>query len=608
MANLPPPVQAADLPDDEPVNPEPTHEPIKQVVPEQNNMDGFALHMNPQPAGNMNRWLIEDDDEEVEDGVDNVDDEDDKELNVDEEDEYNGVDDNEDEAEVINAYEEVDPLNRPPPTSDEETEYAPPVVSIDDVKNEPIPHVIQFIHNIHVGEGSSAGALLAGNNEVNVPDPISCNLESVPRVAARLDKKFFDRYRTEKKMAKKFKEDEFRMNDHEYDITALDAAVRKNSSEHSEIKKTMPPRRRSQTNPQPLLNQKAVNQLVRDGIEAAIRAERERVIEEATRAGGAAGGPAAAPVATLGLEVENENPWTEVKKMMIDEFCPIKECPDAVPNEKKKVELYIKGLPEVIKGETTSSRHAMLNDAVRMAHTLMEQKIQAKNERVAKGNKRRWENNNQGGNNNRNNNNRNNNNRGPAPKCNRCGLRHFGNCLAKCTKCNKMGHKAKDCRVRGLATGVNALPIRACYECRERNHDRSRCPKLADQRGGNATGRAYDLEMSSKVKDRMLSLLGLGRITCGICECDGWERVRYGRVQGGWLGKMYSEGKQGGKVDTTQPVIGTSVLEGMETGNTLTLTGENNTRVSAPNNIRDSLASPSFENPNDVNLTDQLGN
>nr|GEZ23686.1 hypothetical protein [Tanacetum cinerariifolium] len=62
------------------------------------------------------------------------------------------------------------------------------------------------------------------------------------------------------------------------------------------------------------------------------------------------------------------------------------------------------------------------------------------------------------------------------------------------------------------------------------------------------------------------------------------------------------------KVDTTQPMIGTSVLEGMKTGNTSTLTGENNTRVLVPNNIGDSLASPSFENPNDVNLTDQLGN
>nr|GEZ75244.1 reverse transcriptase domain-containing protein [Tanacetum cinerariifolium] len=58
-------------------------------------------------------------------------------------------------------------------------------------------------------------------------------------------------------------------------------------------------------------------------------------------------------------------------------------CPNVVPNEKKKVELYIKGLPEIIKGETTSSRPVTLNEAMHMAHALMEQKIQAKNERIA---------------------------------------------------------------------------------------------------------------------------------------------------------------------------------------------------------------------------------
>ncbi|GJV23813.1 putative reverse transcriptase domain-containing protein [Tanacetum coccineum] len=47
---------------------------------------------------------------------------------------------------------------------------------------------------------------------------------------------------------------------------------------------------------------------------------------------------------------------------------------------------------------------------------------------------------------------------------------------------------------RSIQKGIqHALPIRACYECGERNHDRSRCPKLADQRGGNATGQAYAL-------------------------------------------------------------------------------------------------------------------
>nr|GEZ08825.1 hypothetical protein [Tanacetum cinerariifolium] len=37
-------------------------EHIEQLVPEPNNMDGIALHPLPQPKGNMNGWLIEDDD------------------------------------------------------------------------------------------------------------------------------------------------------------------------------------------------------------------------------------------------------------------------------------------------------------------------------------------------------------------------------------------------------------------------------------------------------------------------------------------------------------------------------------------------------------------
>nr|GEZ08492.1 hypothetical protein [Tanacetum cinerariifolium] len=91
-------------------------------------------------------------------------------------------------------------------------------------------------------------------------------------------------------------------------------------------------------------------------------------------------------VATLGREVANGRPWTEVKQMMTDEFFPTEEvqmledelrhlklrdmniaayierfnelpllCPDAVPNEEKKVKLYIKGFPEIIKGATVQS-------------------------------------------------------------------------------------------------------------------------------------------------------------------------------------------------------------------------------------------------------------
>nr|GFA52742.1 hypothetical protein [Tanacetum cinerariifolium] len=194
-------------------------------------------------------------------------------------------------------------------------------------------------------------------------------------------------------------------------------------------------------------------------------------------------------VVTLGREVANARSWAEVKQMMTDEFCPTEEvqrfnelallCPDAVPNEKKKVELYIKGLPEIIKGETTSSRPITLNEAVRMAHALMEQKIQSKNERIAEGLKRKWENNNRCNNNNSNNNN--NHNRGNYQKNNH----------------HNQNNNRRQNNARALTTAQNTGANQAevapkfCYSCRERGHKSSECPKKADQRGGNVQGQAY---------------------------------------------------------------------------------------------------------------------
>ncbi|GKA58202.1 hypothetical protein Tco_0757390 [Tanacetum coccineum] len=97
MENLPS-NHVADLPKDDP-------EEQPELAPEPDHLNGFALHQNPQPESNMNGWILEDDDEEEE--------EEDPEME-----EEN--DDN--DAEVINPYEEANPLNLPPPDSDTESE------------------------------------------------------------------------------------------------------------------------------------------------------------------------------------------------------------------------------------------------------------------------------------------------------------------------------------------------------------------------------------------------------------------------------------------------------------------------------------------------------
>ncbi|GJU71437.1 putative reverse transcriptase domain-containing protein [Tanacetum coccineum] len=143
-------------------------------------------------------------------------------------------------------------------------------------------------------------------------------------------------------------------------------------------------------------------------------------------------------VHTLGLVNANRIPWTEFKSMMTTEYCPATEiqrmeeelwtltlkgddievynnrfhelvlmCPDLVPNEKKKVERYIKGFPERIKGNI-SGKPTTLHDAINLARELVEQAVQGKAARVNESNKRKWEEHQK---NNPNNNNPNNRNR-----------------------------------------------------------------------------------------------------------------------------------------------------------------------------------------------------
>ncbi|GKC90216.1 putative reverse transcriptase domain-containing protein, partial [Tanacetum coccineum] len=112
-------------------------------------------------------------------------------------------------------------------------------------------------------------------------------------------------------------------------------------------------------------------------------------------------------------------------------------CPELVPTEKKKIEKYVRGFPKRINGNITSSKPATLHDAINMARELVEQIVQAPAEgRGYAGN---------------------------LPKCNRCNSHHNGQCPLKCQKCQRTGHREKDCKNPNVVTGT--LLLNDHYAC-----------------------------------------------------------------------------------------------------------------------------------------------
>nr|GEU66584.1 putative reverse transcriptase domain-containing protein [Tanacetum cinerariifolium] len=120
-----------------------------------------------------------------------------------------------------------------------------------------------------------------------------------------------------------------------------------------------------------------------------------------------------AKVATIGLETVNQMPWTKMKQLMT-------------------------GLTDNIKGEVTSSKLADLNEANNQKQRNARATITAPtNGKVSSGS---------------------------LLLCERCFTRHVGPCTIKYHKCGKIGHKARYCKEKNVATGANTLPILTCYD------------------------------------------------------------------------------------------------------------------------------------------------
>nr|GEW10335.1 hypothetical protein [Tanacetum cinerariifolium] len=413
-------------------------EPVQpELVPA---LHGFAPAVLDIP-NNDNGWIEEEPEEDPEM----------EEEEEEEEEEEMDIKDGMDDPEIIDPY-EIEEGELPPPPADSDTSpnFEPKVKVEDEDGDEATVGTItrapysvpQFLGTIYVGSGSSS--------------------------------KMFDRANTKYSTLK-------RLGEMDRYLSGISTERRSEAREHHKLKQSVSTledqmrglmledkEERERIMPPKAMSQAAIERLITQRVNAALEAERAGRVNE--------GGKEAtiSDCAERNKRMEDELRSLKLRDTNIATYTQrfrelVLLCPEVVPTEKKMVEAYIKGLPENIKGETTSSRPVNMNKVVCMAHTLMEQKIQAKAERVSERNKRKWENS-QGGN--RNNNPRGNyqgNNRhqqynnqrqgnvraltnapaeqvgykGHKPLCNNCKKHHNGNCCATCHNRGTPGHLRK---------------------------------------------------------------------------------------------------------------------------------------------------------------------
>nr|GEV85837.1 retrotransposon protein, putative, Ty3-gypsy subclass [Tanacetum cinerariifolium] len=131
------------------------------------------------------------------------------------------------------------------------------------------------------------------------------------------------------------------------------------------------------------MTQAAIRRMIKDSVDAAIAAERVRQVN--------------VRMTLVDLDqLRVRMPHLLSCQMQrsfekIESVFKISECVEDKKPERVKVDAYIRGLTDNIKGEVTSSRPADLNEAVSMPYKLMEQKSQARDARILEGKKRKLE-------------------------------------------------------------------------------------------------------------------------------------------------------------------------------------------------------------------------
>nr|GEV50022.1 DNA-directed DNA polymerase [Tanacetum cinerariifolium] len=112
-----------------------------------------------------------------------------------------------------------------------------------------------------------------------------------------------------------------------------------------------------------------------------------------------------------------------------------------VPKEEQRDEKFISGLSNNIQGNVIAAEPTRLQDAILIAHNLMDQKLKGYASKNAENKKRK---------------NKRKGYAGYLLYCNKCKLHHEGQCTVKCTNCKKVRHMARDCKAVVATTAQRA--------------------------------------------------------------------------------------------------------------------------------------------------------
>nr|GEX33181.1 putative reverse transcriptase domain-containing protein [Tanacetum cinerariifolium] len=140
----------------------------------------------------------------------------------------------------------------------------------------------------------------------------------------------------------------------------------------------MPPKRAS-TSKAPAMTQAAIRKLVDDSVTAALEAQ-SAMVANANNPNRNTG-----PTGISVVKTRNYKEFISCQPFYFNVLCP-----NMVPNTKKLLEAFIRGLPRSIKGNVTASKPQTLEEAINIAQRLMDQVTKHTPVQVSSDNKRKF--------------------------------------------------------------------------------------------------------------------------------------------------------------------------------------------------------------------------